>query len=75
MASSATAQFRCQKVGAVTVNVKDYAAVPKTHSGIWMGGGIVEELGEGIKSFCVPFVCRGARPPSATSIVLSTAMA
>ena len=38
------------------MNVKDHVAAPKAHILILMGGGIVEELGEGVKSFCVPFV-------------------
>ena len=51
MAYSATARFRCRQVGAVTVNVEDHASAGKTHVGIGMSGGIVEELGEGIKIF------------------------
>ena len=59
MASSATARFWCQKVGAVTVNVKDHAAALKTHGGISMSGGIVEELGEGIKNFLCSLYLKG----------------
>ena len=59
MSSRATARFRCRKVGAVTLNVKDHAAAPKTHGGIGMGGGIVEELGEGINSFLCSLCLKG----------------
>ena len=56
MPASADAQFWCRKVGAVNVNVKYHAAATKVHSGIWTGGGIVEELGEVVMIFCVPSV-------------------
>ena len=56
MPASAAARFWCQELVAVTVNVKDHAAAPKPHSDIRMGGGIVEDFGEGVKSFCIPFV-------------------
>ena len=59
MASRATARFWCQKVGSVTVNVKDHAAVPKTHGGIGTSGDIVGELGEGIKSFLCSLCLKG----------------
>ena len=59
MASSATAYFWFQKVGAVTVNIKDHAAAPKTHGGIGMSGGIVQELGEGIKIFLCSLCFKG----------------
>ena len=55
----AAARFWCQKVEAVTVTVKDHAAAPKMHSGIQMGGGIVEELGKGVKSFLCSFCLKG----------------
>ena len=42
------------------MNVKDHAAAPKTHGGIGISGGIVEELGEGIKIFLCSF-CLEAR--------------
>ena len=57
--ASAAARFWCLKVGAVTLNVKDRSAAPKTHSGIWMGDGIVEDLGEGVKSFLCSFCLKG----------------
>ena len=57
--ASAAARFWCQEVGDVTLNVKDHAAAPKTHSGIWMDGGIFEELGEGVKSFLCSFCLKG----------------
>ena len=46
-------------VGSVTVNVKDHADAPKTHSVIRMSGGIVEELGEGVKSFMCSLCLKG----------------
>ena len=59
MASSTTARFWCQQVGAVTVNVKHHSDAPKTHGGIGMSGGIVEELGEGIKRFLCSLCLKG----------------
>ena len=53
MPASVAACFWCQNVGAVALNLKDHAAEPKTNSVIWMGVGIVEELGEGVKGFVV----------------------
>ena len=55
----AAARFWCQKLEAVTVNVKDHAAAPKTHSGIQMGGRIVEELGKGVKNCLCSFCLKG----------------
>ena len=57
--ASAAARFWCRKVGAVTVNVKDNSAAPKTHIGIRMGGGIVEALDEGVNSFLCYFCLKG----------------
>ena len=41
------------------MNMKDHAAAPKMHIGIGMSGGIVEDLGEGIKSFLCSLCLKG----------------
>ena len=41
------------------MNVKDHATVPKTHGCIGMSGGIVADLGEGIKSFLCSLCLKG----------------
>ncbi len=47
MTASAAARFGLRKIGGIAFNMEDHAAsVVVAEDGIWMGGGVVEELGE-----------------------------